>query len=82
MLSYYHPKNGGTMKQFDEIYFDRNTKWYKNDLVPSGIAYPGCFFYIAEIPDDPNGMYRLGGSCGGNVRLYGNDPYISSYNAK
>ena len=79
MLSYYHPKNGGEIQEFlTEVWFDQNTSWFKNQLVPSGIQYPTEWFMIMEIPDDPNGNYRLAGSFGGSITIAGNAPYIST----
>ena len=76
MLAFYHKKNGGTLTKFDEIYFDQNTDWFQKKLILSGISYPKDFFYIAEIPDSPNGIYRLGGSTGGSVKITGSDKII------
>jgi hypothetical protein len=79
MLAYYHPKNGGDIKEFvTEVWFDQNTSWFKNELVPSGIQYPTEWFMIMEIPENPNGNYRLAGSMGGSVTVAGTAPYIST----
>ncbi len=79
MLAYYHPKNGGEIKEFiTEVWFDQNTPWFNNQLVPSGIQYPTEWFMVMKIPDDPNGIYRLAGSFGGSVTIAGTAPYIST----
>jgi len=79
MLAYYHPKNGGNMKEYiTEIWFDQNTSWYKSKLVPSGIKYPSEWFMVLDIPDDPMGNYRLVGSFGSSVTIPGTDQLIST----
>ena len=32
-----------------------------------------------EIPDSPNGIYRLGGSMGGSVKISGSDKIIGKF---
>ena len=79
MLAYYHPKNGGDIKEFvTEVWFDQNSSWFKNKLLPSGIQYPTEWFMIMEIPENPNGNYRLAGSMGESVTVAGTAPYIST----
>ena len=79
MLAYYHPKNGGEIKEFlTEVWFDQNSSWFKNQLLPSGIKYPTEWFMIISIPDNPMGKYRLAGSMGGSVTIAGSAPYIST----
>ena len=82
MLGYYHSKNGGEMKQFSRIWFNQNTDWFKNELVPSGIPYPKEYFCILDIPENPGGMYKLFGSVGGSVQIPGNKRVISRFDKK
>ena len=82
MLGYYHPKNGGEMKKFSRVWFDQNTDWFKNELVPSGIPYPKEYFCILDIPENPGGMYKLFGSVGGSVQIPGNKRVISRFDKK
>ena len=79
MLAYYHSKNGGEMKNWSRVWFDQTTNWFKTELKLSGIQYPKEWFYIGDIPNDPEGVYRLGGSFGGSVKLLGTLPYISQF---
>ena len=79
MIAYYHPNNGGDIEKFlTEVWFDQNTSWFKNELVPSGIKYPTEWFMLMSMPDDPMGKYRLAGSMGGSVTIAGSAPYIST----
>ena len=71
MLAYYHMSDKGLQK-FTKVWFDKNSSWYKNKLVPSGIKYPSEWFLLTEIPDDPWNDYRLTGSFGGSVTVSGN----------
>ena len=67
------------MKEYlTQIWFDQNTSWYKNKLVPSGINYPSEWFMVVDIPDEPTGNYRLAGSFGGSVTIPGTDQIIST----
>lgn len=76
MLASYHPKNGGKLKNFTKVWFDQSTTFYER-LVNSGINYPSEWFMLVDLPDDPNGSYRLAGSVGGSVTVSGLDKIIS-----
>jgi len=77
MLAFYHPKNNGTLKSYkSEVWFDKNTPFYKR-LEESGIPYPNEWFILLDLPDNPHGSYRLAGSCGGSVTVSGLDKIIS-----
>ena len=60
MLGYYHPKNGGKMQIKSKIWFDQTSDWYKSILVPSGIQRIKDWFMVHEIPNNPDGKYKLG----------------------
>ena len=76
MLGYYHPKNGGIMTIHSQIWFDQNTQWYNEVLVASGIQRIKNSFMIKEIPDKPDGKYKLCGMMRGCLYLNGSNPII------
>ena len=71
MLAYYHPKNGGKMQIKSKIWFDQTSDWYKSILVPSGIQRIKDWFMVHEIPNNPDGKYKLCGMMRGCLYLSG-----------
>ena len=77
MLGYYHPKNGGKMQIKSKIWFDQSSEWYKNYLMLSGIQRIKDWFTIHEIPDNPDGKYKLCGMMRGCLYLTGKMEIVS-----
>tara|TARA_B110001452_G_C14976609_1_gene341320 strand:+ start:281 stop:559 length:279 start_codon:yes stop_codon:yes gene_type:complete len=79
MLGYYHPKNGGKMQIKSKIWFDQSSEWYKNDLMLSGIQRIKNYFVVYEIPDNPDGKYKLCGLMRGCLYLDGKAEIVSKW---